>query len=81
MDLDTQVARHDEKINDLEERARERRDADGKIFKKLDEINISLNKLQTKTEILWIRTGLIGMVGGAIPAVITLIILILTGKI
>lgn len=78
--IEVQQGRHDEQIKDLETRAEERRAADTKLFTKLDEINVSLNKLETSTAILWYKTGAWGLVGGAIPALIT-IILIITGKI
>ena len=79
--IEVQQGRHDEKITDLEKRAEERRAADKQLFTKLDEINKSIERLEISTAILWYKTGAWGMVGGAIPAVVTILILILTGKI
>jgi len=78
--IEVQQGRHDEQIKDLETRAEERRAANGEIFDKLDAINESINELRTSTAILWYKTGAWGMIGGAIPAIITLVILIMTGR-
>ena len=80
-DVETRVARHDEKIKDLENRAKERRAADEKIYLKLEEINKKLSDLKMETAVLWYKTGVWGIAGGAIPAIITLVVLIITGKI
>ena len=45
--IETTVARHDEKIKDLEKRAGERRQGEQRIFTKLDKIDGDIGELKT----------------------------------
>ena len=76
-----QIVRNEVRIQALEQRATERREAEQEIFKKLDEINLNISKLNITSAVLWYKTGVIGLIGGAIPALVTLVILLITGKI
>ena len=87
-----EIARNGQRLEDLEKRAEERRQADIDIFRKLEEINRNIgdfkeeinNKigdLKTAQAITSLKMVGLGIGGGAIPAIVTLILLLLTGKI
>jgi len=76
-----EIARHDERLDGLEKRSEERRDAEIQIFKKLEEINKRIGDLKTAQAVTALKIVMMGVGGGAIPAIVTLVLLLLTGKI
>jgi len=76
-----ELAKHGEQIEQLEKRANERREAEMKIFEKLEEINKRIGELKTAQAISSLKIVWLGIGGGAIPAIVTLILLLITGKI
>ena len=80
-ELEIKVAEHKERIEDLEERVQERREANKEIFTLLKEINEKITKLQINQAVNTVKIIGLGIGGGAIPAIVTLILLLLTGKI
>ncbi len=78
--IETAVARHDEKIKDLEERAGERRDGEIELFKKLEAINKGIGELKTDFAGWKGRVAILGPLAMiVISAGITLVVKLLAG--
>ena len=77
---EAELATIDQKIIGLKEDTTRHGVTVGKIFVQLKELNDKMGKLQTATEVLWYKTGIWGLLGGAIPVAIGLLILLLKNK-